>query len=126
MSRKNITYIYIYIQNTLRIETLNGKKLWQFCIVFGKFAKVEKSGKQPFTIVRSEENPKNKPFRQHEQAKKREYMQRVLEIEHGTFTPLIMGTNGGMGGECEQFISRFANKLAIKQNESYSTVLKHG
>ena len=29
-------------------------------------------------------------FREHEQAKKREYMQRVLEIEHGTFTPLIM------------------------------------
>ena len=61
-------------------------------------------------------------FREHEKAKKREYMQRVLEIEHGTFTPLIMGTNGGMGGECEQFISRLANKLAIKQNESYSTV----
>ena len=49
-------------------------------------------------------------------------MQRVLEVEHGTFTPLIMGTNGGMGGECEQFISRLANKLAIKRNELYSTV----
>ena len=23
-------------------------------------------------------------------------MERVIEIEHGTFTPLVFGTNGGM------------------------------
>ena len=36
-------------------------------------------------------------FREHEQAKKREYMQRVLEVEHASFTPLVFGTTGGMG-----------------------------
>ena len=36
-------------------------------------------------------------FRNHELAKKREYMEFVLEVEQGTFIPLVMGTNGGMG-----------------------------
>ena len=62
-------------------------------------------------------------FRNHELAKKREYMERVLEVERGTFTPLVMGTNGGMGEECSWFLSQLANKLAAKQNESYNTVI---
>ena len=33
-------------------------------------------------------------FHQHEQSKKREYLQRVLEVEHACFTPLVFGTNG--------------------------------
>ena len=44
-------------------------------------------------------------FRQHEQAKKREYNERILEVEHGSFTPLVFGTNGGMGEECSRFVS---------------------
>ena len=62
-------------------------------------------------------------FRNHELAKKREYMERVLEVERGTFTPLVMGTNGGMGEECSRFLSQLANKLAAKQNETYNTVI---
>ena len=38
-------------------------------------------------------------FRNHELAKKREYTECVLEVEQETFTPLVMGTNGGMGEE---------------------------
>ena len=34
---------------------------------------------------------------------------RILEIEHGTFTPLIFGTNGAMGTECSAF-----NKILAK------------
>ena len=51
-------------------------------------------------------------FRSHKEAKKREYLQRVLEIEHGTFTPLFFCTNGGMGDECQRFMSHLSNKLA--------------
>ena len=36
-------------------------------------------------------------YRRHEQEKKREYNQRVLEVENGVFTPLIFSTSGGMG-----------------------------
>ena len=44
-------------------------------------------------------------------------MQRVLEVEHATFTPLVLGTNGrndGMGEECSRFVSELANKPVIK------------
>ena len=35
-------------------------------------------------------------------------MERVLEVEQGTFTPLVMGTNRGMEEECSQFLSQLA------------------
>ena len=52
-----------------------------------------------------------KSFVDTEEAKKLEYLERVLEVEHGSFTPLIFGTNGGFGEECKQFLSTFATKL---------------
>ena len=36
-------------------------------------------------------------YRKHENLKKRAYEQRVREIEHGSFTPLIMSLTGGLG-----------------------------
>ena len=30
-------------------------------------------------------------FRRHEDAKKREYLERVLQVEHASFTPLVFG-----------------------------------
>ena len=35
-------------------------------------------------------------YKHHETTKKREYGQRIRKIEHGTFTPLIFSTTGGM------------------------------
>ena len=46
----------------------------------------------------------------------------MLEVEHATFTPVVLGTNGGMGDECSRFVSELANKLALKQDESYATI----
>ena len=70
---------------------------------------------------------KDKPtsiiFQEHEDAKKRQYQQRILEIEHGSFTPLVLGTNGGMGSECSKFLSVLANKIAEKENEQYSKTI---
>ena len=37
--------------------------------------------------------------------------------------PLLMGTNGGMGFECRNFVSTLTKKLALKQNKSYSSVV---
>ena len=39
-------------------------------------------------------------YRQHENGKKRSYAKRVMEIEQGTFTPLVFSTTGGMAEEC--------------------------
>jgi hypothetical protein len=65
----------------------------------------------------------SKIFRSHEMAKKREYMQRVLDVENGSFTPLVFGTNGGLGEECERFLSTLATKIAEKDDESYAQTI---
>ena len=54
-------------------------------------------------------------YRQHENEKKRKYATRVLEIEQGTFTPLVFSTAGGMGEECHRFHRRLAELLASKK-----------
>ena len=36
-------------------------------------------------------------FVEHEKDKKRNYQQRVIDVEMGSFTPLVFGTNRGMG-----------------------------
>jgi len=35
-------------------------------------------------------------FVEHENEKKREYQQRVIDVEMGSFIPLVSGRNGGM------------------------------
>ena len=62
-------------------------------------------------------------YRQHEQEKKRKYASRVMEIEHGTFTPLVFTTTGGMAGECQRYHCRLAELLSIKKGEPYSATI---
>ena len=56
-------------------------------------------------------------YRLHENEKKRQYSSRVLDIEYGTFTPLIFTITGGMGKECLNYHSRLAELIAIKKEE---------
>ena len=60
---------------------------------------------------------------QHENGKKRSYARRLMEIEQGTFTPLVFSTTGEMAEECRRYHSRLAELLAIKQGEDYSTTI---
>ena len=62
-------------------------------------------------------------YKKHEDIKKRAYGQRVREIEHGVFTPLVFSTTGGMGREAITFYKRLADKLAWKQQKPYSVVM---
>ena len=64
-----------------------------------------------------------KIFEKHENEKKRLYNQRILDVEHGTFTPLVFGTNGGMGEECSLFLKKLAEKLSYKTDESYANIV---
>ena len=52
-----------------------------------------------------------------------EYGERVMEVEHGSFTPLVFSTCGGMGQEASVVVKRLADALAMKRNESYSWVI---
>ena len=51
-----------------------------------------------------------------ENSKKREYNDRVLQVEHGSFTPLVFSSFGGMSVECSNLYSKVAEKIAEKRN----------
>jgi hypothetical protein len=59
-------------------------------------------------------------YNRHESDKKREYGQRVREVEHGMFTPLVFSTSGGMAKECCISYKRLASMLSDKRHEPYS------
>ena len=48
---------------------------------------------------------------------------RVLDIEHGTFTPLVFTRTGGMGKECLMYHNRLAQLIAIKKGEQYAKTI---
>ena len=58
-------------------------------------------------------------FKEQGEEKTRKYQQRVLDVEMGPFTPLVFGTNGGMGADCNCFLKRLAEKLSEKNEEPY-------
>ena len=62
-------------------------------------------------------------YRNHENEKKRLYTRRVLDIEQGTFTPLIFTSTGGMGKECLHYHSRLAQLISIKKGEDYAKTI---
>ena len=62
-------------------------------------------------------------LRNHENRKKREYGERIRDIERGSFTPLILTTTGGMGREATVFYKRLASLLSEARNEAYSEVM---
>ena len=56
-------------------------------------------------------------YRTNEMEKKRKYNERILQVENGSFTPLVFSVNGGMGKEANKCYSRIAEKLAKKRYE---------
>ena len=59
-------------------------------------------------------------YRRHEQEKKRAYDQRIREVEHGCFSPLIFSVSGGMGPTAKVVYKKLASMIASKHNQSYS------
>ena len=60
--------------------------------------------------------------KQYEQQKRREYGERVLQVEMGSFTPLVFTSSGGMAKECAKFYDRLADMLSEKRKEQKSKV----
>ena len=58
----------------------------------------------------------NAVFRSNESAKKTAYNSRVIQIEHGSFTPLVFSSFGGCGKETSCFLSKLAEKIAQKHD----------
>ena len=47
-----------------------------------------------------------------------------MNVEHGTFTPLIFSTTGGVGPEAERFHKELANKISAKSGDKYGEVMR--
>ena len=62
-------------------------------------------------------------YRKHETAKKREYAQRVREVKHVVFTPLVLSVTGGMARKATTVYKRLADELSWKQTKQYSIVM---
>lgn len=62
-------------------------------------------------------------YRKHERLKKNCYEQRIREVEHATFTPLVFSASGGLGNESNVFYKRLASLLATKWDDPYSSTL---
>ena len=62
-------------------------------------------------------------YASHENLKKREYNQRVIDVEKATFTPFVMSTTGGLGTEATQFLKHLADKISHKKQQRYSDVI---
>ena len=59
-----------------------------------------------------------------ETAKKTSYNVRVMEVEHGTFTPIILTVKGVMGPEATRYHKTLASKIADKTGECYNDVTR--
>ena len=55
--------------------------------------------------------------------KKREYGDRIREIEHGTSTLLVFSTTGGMSKEASVTYKKIAELLANKRQSDYASEL---
>ena len=51
------------------------------------------------------------------------YNQRIIEVEHGSFSPLVFSLYGGTCREADRFMTELADKLAEKKNIDYSTII---
>ena len=59
----------------------------------------------------------------HEMEKRRQYDERVREVEQGSFAPLVFTTSGGMGKQATVFYKRLASLLALKKDQPYSHMI---
>ena len=62
-------------------------------------------------------------YKKHENIRRRAYGQRIREVEHVSFMPLVMFATGGLAHEATIFYKRLASLLSIKWGDSYAITL---
>ena len=60
---------------------------------------------------------------QHERKKRLEYEERIINVDHGSFCPLIFSTTGAAGLLCDRFLKRLAALLTNDDPASYSSTM---
>ena len=74
----------------------------------------------------SNRQPLSSCHRKHENIKKLAYEQRVREVEHGSFTPLVMSLTVGLGSAATTFYKRLASLCSLPNGNSPTAVLWPG
>ena len=64
-----------------------------------------------------------KDYKLHEVRKMKKYNNRIIQVEKGTFTPLIYSTSGGWGPQATRYHKRLAEKLSQKRGEEYAAIM---
>ena len=64
-------------------------------------------------------------FKYHESVKTLKYQQRILDVEHSSFVPVIFSSTGGAAPGSTKTVQKLAEKLSEKQNESYSDTINY-
>ena len=49
----------------------------------------------------------------------------VIQVEKGSFTPIVFSTFGGMGIKAERYHKRLAQLISVKRNERYDAVVNY-
>ena len=108
--------MYLYKQVIHIVSKGDGMQFWGSC--FGKV----------FVDVRIF-NPNAESYRNYtpqsclcrlEQDKRRQYDQRIRELQHASFSPLVFSTSGGMGKSVTSIAYKgLARVLSLKRDESY-------
>ena len=61
--------------------------------------------------------------RRNEKDKRCQYCERICNVEHASFTPLVFTTAGGMCPSDSTFYKQLSSRLSIRYSKCYSTVL---
>ncbi len=116
-------------EEELQPRTISGPGARLDCVARGVYSDGEKTFFDVNVTHTNAESNKDKSltqiYRYHENSKKNDYNERVLNVEKATFVPLVFTTSGGMAPECLKLNKRLAEKLSNKQNETYSKVMMH-
>ena len=67
--------------------------------------------------------PLSSCYKRHEKMKKQANEKSVQEVEHTSFTPVILSAMGGMANEVTHFYKRMASNLAAKWDQHYSSTI---
>ena len=58
-----------------------------------------------------------------EREKARAYEERIINVDHGSFTPLVFTTSGGMGPRAQVFYKRLAELMAERKQKPKSVIV---
>ena len=59
-------------------------------------------------------------YKKHELERRGAYERRITDVEHGTFTPLVLSTSGGWGPSATTAYKRLASLISTKISQPYS------